>query len=260
MSDSVLQVEQQDQVAILTLNRPTVMNSFNFDLLRALRDQVEALRFNPDIRVLIITGSGERAFCAGADLKERATLSPVQVKEFIFTIRNLFTAIEQLPKPVIAGVNGIALGGGTELALACDIRIAAMTASMGLTETRLAIIPGAGGTQRLPRLVGKGKAKELIFTGRRVDASEALDIGLVNQICERESLPDECLKMAAMICETGPVAIEQAKYAINYGLETDLSTGLAIESNAYWVTIPTRDRLEGLAAFREKRKPVYKGE
>jgi enoyl-CoA hydratase/carnithine racemase len=160
---------------------------------------------------------------------------------------------------VIAAINGVALGGGTELALACDRRMASMNAVMGLTETRFAIIPGAGGTQRLPRLIGSGKAKELIFTGRRVDAREALEIGLVNQICEQESLFDECLKMARMICEAGPIAIEQAKYAINYGLETDLHTGLGIESNAYWVTIPTEDRLEGLAAFKEKRKPVYKG-
>lgn len=259
MSDKLLLIDRSDQVAVLTLNRPQVMNSFNFEMLRALRDAVEALRFDPEIRVVVITGAGDRAFCAGADLKERATLSPVQVKEFIFTIRNLFTTIEQLPKPVIGAVNGIALGGGTELALACDVRIAAANATMGLTETRLAIIPGAGGTQRLPRLVGKGKAKELIFTGRRVDAAEALAIGLVNEVCEPENLLAACKKMAGMMCETGPVAIEQAKYAINYGMETDLATGLAIESNAYWVTIPTEDRLEGLAAFREKRKPVYKG-
>jgi enoyl-CoA hydratase/carnithine racemase len=220
---------------------------------------VESLRFDNDVRVIIITGAGPKAFCAGADLKERATLNDQQVKEFILTIRNLFTNIEYLPKPVIAAVNGIALGGGTELALACDIRIASTTATMGLTETRLAIIPGAGGTQRLPRLVGRGKAKELIFTGRRVGAEEALSIGLVNQVAEPEKLLDACLEMAGMICETGPIAIQQAKYAINYGLETDLHTGLAIESNAYWITIPTEDRLEGLAAFREKRKPVYKG-
>jgi enoyl-CoA hydratase/carnithine racemase len=209
--------------------------------------------------VIIITGEGNKAFCSGADLKERATLSPEEVKEYIYTIRNLFTSIEQLNKPVIAAVNGIALGGGTELALASDIRFASVNASMGLTETRLAIIPGAGGTQRLPRLVGKGKAKELIFTGRRISAQEALDIGLVNKICEQEDLLNECKEMAAMICETGPIAIEQAKYAINYGLETDIHTGLAIESNAYWVCIPTEDRLEGLAAFKEKRKPVFKG-
>ncbi len=260
MNDSILLTEEQDSIVTLTLNRPEVMNSLNFALLHAIRDQIESLRFRTDVRVVIITGTGEKAFCSGADLKERASLSPIQVKEYIFTIRNLFTSIEQLNKPVIAAVNGIALGGGTELALAGDIRIASKNASMGLTETCLAIIPGAGGTQRLPRLVGKGKAKELMFTGRRVDAEEALRINLVNQICEAKDLLDECRKMAAMICETGPVAIEQVKYAINYGLETDLHTGLAIESNAYWVTIPTKDRLEGLAAFREKRKPVYKGE
>lgn len=259
MEQPVVLEERRDQVAILTLNRPEVMNSVNFAMLRGLRDKVEALRFDPEVRVVIVTGAGDKAFCAGADLKERATLSELQVKEFIFTIRNLFTAIEELPKPVIAAINGVALGGGTELALACDLRIASETATMGLTETRLAIIPGAGGTQRLPRLVGRGKAKELIFTGRRVGAEEALRIGLVNSVAAPDKLMAECLTMAAMICETGPIAIQQAKYAINYGLETDLHTGLAIESNAYWVTIPTEDRLEGLAAFREKRKPVYKG-
>jgi enoyl-CoA hydratase/carnithine racemase len=220
---------------------------------------VEAVHFDPEVRVLIITGAGPKAFCAGADLKERATMSEAQVREFIFTIRNLFTFIEYLNKPVIAAVNGVALGGGTELALACDIRLAAANASLGLTETRLAIIPGAGGTQRLPRLIGRGKAKELIFTGRRVDAPEAHQIGLVNQVCDPGELLKECQAMAAQICEAGPIAIQQAKYAINYGLEADLHTGLAIESNAYWVTIPTEDRLEGLKAFGEKRKPRYKG-
>lgn len=259
MDEKVLLTEERDGIAILTLNRPEVMNSFSFDMLHALKEQIKTLRFNTNIRVVIITGSGQKSFCAGADLKERTTYSESQVKMFIFTIGNLFTSIEHLNKPVIAAINGVALGGGTELALACDIRIASLNALMGLTETRLAIIPGAGGTQRLPRLIGRGKAKELIFTGRRVDAKEAFQIGLVNQIYEPESLLDECLKMAAMICETGPIAIEQAKYAINYGLETDLHTGLGIESNAYWVTIPTEDRLEGLAAFQEKRKPVYKG-
>ena len=259
MDDNILLAEEDAGILTLTLNRPDVMNSLNFLLLRALRDQIEAVRFRSDIRVVLITGSGQKAFCAGADLKERATLKPEQVKEFIFTISNLFTSIEQLNKPVITAVNGIALGGGTELALASDIRIASSNASMGLTETRLAIIPGAGGTQRLPRLVGKGKAKELIFTGKRIDAQEALEIGLVNKVCQPKDLLDECKKMADMICETGPIAIEQAKYAINYGMETDMHTGLAIESNAYWVCIPTEDRLEGLAAFKDKRKPVYQG-
>ena len=259
MSEPLILEERQDRVAVLTLNRPEVMNSFNFPMLRALKERVEALHFDPEVRVVIIAGAGPKAFCAGADLKERASMSDTQVREFIFTIRNLFTFIEYLNKPVIAAVNGIALGGGTELALACDIRIASATASLGLTETRLAIIPGAGGTQRLPRLIGRGKAKELIFTGRRVEAQEALQIGLVNKVCEPEALMDECKAMAAMICEAGPIAIQQAKYAINYGLEADLHTGLAIESNAYWVTIPSEDRLEGLRAFGEKRQPVYKG-
>ena len=259
MSEKLLLVEEKDGLSILTLNRPEIMNALNFELLQVLKQKIESLRFMPDIRVVIITGAGEKAFCAGADLKERRTLTDLQVQEFIYTIRNLLTSIEHLNKPVIAAVNGIALGGGTELALASDLRIASMNASMGLTETRLAIIPGGGGTQRLPRLIGRGKAKELIFTGRRIGAEEALQIGLVNQICDQGTLLDECKKMAAMICEAGPIAIEQAKYAINFGLETDIHTGLGIESNAYQVTIPTEDRLEGLAAFREKRRPVYKG-
>lgn len=259
MNDTVLTTETKEGVAWLTLNRPKVMNSLNFELLYALRDQVEALRFDPAVRVVVIRGAGEKAFCAGADLKERATLAPAAVKTYIHTIRNIFSAIERLPKVVIAAVNGVALGGGTELALAADLRVAADTATMGLTETRLAIIPGAGGTQRLPRLVGKGKAKELIFTAARIGAVEALEIGLVNRVCALGDLEGTCQQLAERICETGPIAIEQAKYAIDYGLEADLDTGMAIESNAYWVCIPTEDRLEGLAAFREKRKPNYKG-
>ncbi len=259
MDDTLVLEDRVGQTTVLTLNRPEVMNSFNFAMLSAFRDKVERLHWDPEVRVVIITGAGEKAFCAGADLKERASLGEDQVRQFIFTIRNLFTFIESLRKPVIAAVNGIALGGGTELALACDIRIASENATMGLTETRLAIIPGAGGTQRLPRIIGRGKAKELIFTGRRVDAREALEIGLVNKVAQPGALIETCLEMAAMICEAGPVAIMQAKYAINHGCEVDLHSGLAIESNAYWVTIPTEDRLEGLAAFREKRRPVYKG-
>ena len=256
---SLLLAEEKNKAAVLTLNRPKVMNCLNFDLLYALRDEIDALQYRTGIRCVIITGTGEKSFCAGADLKERATLTQDEVKKFILTIRNLLTSIQNLPIPVISAVNGIALGGGTEVALASDIRIASETASMGLTETRLAIIPGGGGTQRLPRIVGVAKAKELIFTGRRVDAAEALDIGLVNQVVSPDSLMDACLDMAAMIAETGPIAVEMAKYAIDKGIETDLATGLAIESNAYRVTIPTEDRVEGLTAFREKRKPVYKG-
>ncbi len=258
-NQSVVRIERQEGVAVVTLNRPEAMNAINFDILDALAEVIGSVRFDPEIRVLIITGAGEKAFCAGADLKERREMSEIRVKEFLHTLRRLFSDIEALSKPVISAINGFALGGGTEMALATDIRIASMNASMGLTETRLAIIPGGGGTQRLPRIIGKAKAKELIFTGRRVDAREALDIGLVNHICEPDLLMDEAMNMARMICEAGPIAIEQAKYAIDTGFETDLSTGLGIEANAYRVTLPTQDRLEGISAFLEKRKPVYKG-
>lgn len=187
-------------------------------------------------------------------------MTPVQVKEYIRTIRDTFTTLEDLGKPVIAAINGLALGGGTELALACDIRLAADSALLGLTETSLGIIPGAGGTQRLPRLVGKGKAKELIFTARKVPAAEAHAIGLVEHVYPAERLLDEALAMAEIMAANGPVALEQAKYAINAGSETDLKTGLLFESRAYDVILSTRDRLEGLAAFREKRRPHYIGE
>ena len=259
MNDPVILAEEKDQVLTLTLNRPQAMNAFNFAQVAALAEQIDRARFQPGVRVVILTGSGEKAFCAGADLKERATLSELQVSEYLYRQRNLFTSIEVLNKPVIAAINGAAFGGGMEIALACDIRIAANTAKMGLPETRLAIIPGAGGTQRLPRLIGRAKAKELIYTGRRLTAQEALDIGMVNKVCEPDALMEECRKMAAEMCLAGPLALEQAKKAIDCGLDTDLHTGIAIETDAYRVLIPTEDRLEGLAAFREKRKPIYKG-
>lgn len=257
--DPILLTENKEQALILTLNRPKVMNCINFDLLKAVGHVLEPLQTQKDVRCVIITGAGEKAFCAGADLKERATLTQEEVAKFIFTIRNLLTSIQKLPMPVISAINGVALGGGTEIALASDIRIASDNATMGLTETRLAIIPGGGGTQRLPRIIGVAKAKELIFTGRRVGAQEALEIGLVNSVTPPETLMDKALEVADMIAQTGPIALEMAKYAIDAGIETDLATGLAIESNAYRVTIPTEDRTEGLTAFREKRKPVYKG-
>jgi len=259
MTTNTILYTVSDGIATLTLNRPEVMNALNFDIVRALDERLEAMRFDPEIRVVVVTGAGEKAFCAGADLKERAGLSPEQVNAFLFLLRRVFEEIEQYTKPVIAAINGVAFGGGLEMALAADIRLAAESAVVGLTETRLAIIPGGGGTQRLPRLIGKGKAKELIFTGRRIAAAEALSIGLVNQVCPPDQLQTEALNMAAEICQGGPIAVQQAKYAINTGLEGDLHSGLAIEANAYRICIPTEDRLEGLAAFREKRKPIYKG-
>jgi enoyl-CoA hydratase/carnithine racemase len=259
--ESPLVLTKADGIATVTLNRPDRMNAVNMAALAALREAIEALYVDREVRAVIVTGAGDKAFCAGADLKERAGMSPDQVRLFLKHIRGVMDDLENLPKPVIAAVNGLALGGGTELALACDLRVAADTATMGLTETTLAIIPGAGGTQRLPRLVGKGRAKELIFTGRRVDAAEAMAIGLVEQVVPAAELMTAAVALARRIVDhTGPIAVTQAKFAINQGLEVDLATGLAIEAKAYEVTIPTRDRTEALKAFGEKRKPVFLGE
>jgi enoyl-CoA hydratase/carnithine racemase len=259
MEEKTVLFEIQGHIALVTFNRPEVMNAMSFRVLEELEGHLAAMRYDSQIRVVIFTGAGEKAFSAGADLKERAACTPEQVKQYVYTIRRLFDDIEQFSRPVISAINGIALGGGTELALASDIRMASTTATMGLTETRLAVIPGAGGTQRLPRIIGRGKAKELIFTGRRINAAEALRIGLVDYVHPPKELLPAAFKLAEEICQSGPIAVQQAKYAINKGLETDLHTGLAIESNAYWICIPTEDRLEGLAAFREKRPPVFKG-
>jgi enoyl-CoA hydratase/carnithine racemase len=265
MADILLQERTEEGILILTLNRPEAMNCFNFELLAALADVIREANFDMTLRCIIITGAGgedikKASFSTGADLKERRTLTPDQVRRFIFTIRDTFTAVEQVRVPVIAAINGFAFGGGMELALACDLRIAASNAIMGLTETSLAIIPGAGGTQRLPRIVGIAKAKEMIFTARRIDAKTAFDIGLVNRVVEPEELVPEALELAREIAKNGPVGVAQAKFAINYGMEASLGVALPLESKAYEATIPTKDRFEALAAFAEKRKPVFKGE
>lgn len=255
-----LRVEKEQHLCLITLNRPEVYNSLNREIVLFLREELERLADDKSVRAVIITGEGEKAFCAGADLKERQTMTPEQVLQFLKTLQDTLLTLERLPKPVIAAINGVAFGGGTELALACDLRIMSRHAKMGLTETSLGIIPGGGGTQRLPRLIGKGKAKELIYTARHVDAEEALAIGLVNQVVEPAELLDAARRLAADIAKNAPLAIAQAKYAIDHGLEVDLVTGLAIETNAYQVLIPTKDRLEGLKAFQERRKPNYRGE
>jgi enoyl-CoA hydratase/carnithine racemase len=265
MPEILLREETEDGILILTLNRPEAMNCFNSDLLAALADTIREANFDMDLRCIIITGAGgedpkKASFSTGADLKERRTLSPDQVRRFIFTIRNTFTAVEQVRVPVIAAINGFAFGGGMELALACDLRIASSNVIMGLTETSLAIIPGAGGTQRLPRIIGIAKAKELIFTARRIDARTALDIGLVNRVVEPAELMPAARVLAREIAKNGPIGVAQAKFAINNGMEASLGVALPLESKAYEVTIPTKDRLEALAAFAEKRKPVFKGE
>jgi enoyl-CoA hydratase/carnithine racemase len=254
--------ESHNGVMVLTINRPDALNCFDMPLLEDFGRTVAEIAFDRKVKVVVITGSpeGKNAFSTGADLKERAGMSPDQVRLYIQTIRNLFTAVEELPKPVVAAVNGYAFGGGLELALACDIRLASVKAIVGLTETSLAVIPGAGGTQRLPRIVGLARAKEMIFRARRITAEEGLDIGLFLEVLEPDQLLPRALEIASEIAANGPVALAQAKYAINKGIEASLPVGLAIESNAYAVTIPTKDRTEGLTAFREKRKPVYTGE
>ncbi len=257
----VLLSELSDGVLTLTLNRPDALNSFSRELLSTFGAAIEDANFNPDVRVVIVTGCpGEKAsFSTGADLKERATMSEEEVKRFLSNIRKTFTAVENMRQPVIAAINGFAFGGGLELALACDIRIAAAEAQMGLTETSLAIIPGGGGTQRLPRIVGLAKAKELILTARRIQADEAAAIGLVNRVVPGDQLLATCRELAGEIARNGPIAIQQAKFAVSKGMDASLEVGLNIESVAYWHCIPTEDRLEGLKAFREKRKPQYKG-
>ena len=251
--------KQTGNIAFITLNRPSAMNAFNYDMLVELGQITESIRINPDIRVVIFTGSGDRAFSVGADLKERKTLTDWQVKRNIYKIGDVFTAIDNLPQPTIAMMNGYAFGGGMELALACDFRIAAETALMGLTETGLAIIPGAGGTQRLPRLIGEAKALELILTARKLTAEDALAYGVVTKIVPSEKLLQETATFADSILANGPIAVQQAKFAIKHGMNVDLQTGLAIERKAYEMTIPTEDRIEALTAFAEKRKPVFKG-
>jgi enoyl-CoA hydratase len=255
----LIRYEQKGNLAYVTLNRPEAMNAFNYDMLVELGQITEAIRINPDIRVVIFTGSGDRAFSVGADLKERKMLTEIQVKRNVFKIGEVFSSVASLPQPTIAMMNGYAFGGGMELALACDFRIATETAVMGLTETSLAIIPGAGGTQRLPRLIGETKALELILTARRLKAAEALDYGMVTKVSEPENLIKETAEFAESMLANGPIALQQAKFAIKQGMNADLQTGLAIERKAYEITIPTNDRIEALTAFSEKRKPQFEG-
>lgn len=251
--------EQQGNIGIVTLNRPSAMNAFNYEMLCELGEICESIRINPDIRVVIFTGSGEKSFSVGADLKERRTLTEQRVKRNIYKIGEVFSLVESLPQPTIAMLNGYAFGGGTELALACDFRIAADDIQLGLTETSLAIIPGAGGTQRLPRLIGESKALELILTAKRLTAHEAFTYGLLTKIASRETLKQETESFAALMLANGPIALQQAKFAVKQGMNVDLQTGLQIERKAYEITIPTEDRVEALNAFSEKRKPVFKG-
>ncbi|WGU96001.1 enoyl-CoA hydratase [Paenibacillus dendritiformis] len=260
MEKAVVVSNMGNGIVLMTLNRPEAANALSIKMLEQLRDAVAACKFDRSVRCIVVTGAGEKAFCAGADLKERAGMDMNQVRRTVSLIRESINDVEALPQPVIAAVNGAAVGGGMELALACDIRIASETGTFALTETSLGIIPGAGGTQRLPRLIGKGRAKELIFTARKINAKEAWDMGLVEVVTPPESLLDKALEIAGQIVRNAPIAVAEAKFAIDKGCDADLSTGLAIEQNAYEVTIPTKDRLEGLQAFKDKRPPIFKGE
>ncbi|MFD2209150.1 enoyl-CoA hydratase-related protein [Virgibacillus halophilus] len=246
-------------IAEIVLNRPEAANAMSRALLDELNKTIEAVNMDKNVYCTVIHGAGGKAFCAGADLKERKNMTPEQVVEAVTYIGQTITNIENMQVPVIAAINGAAYGGGLELALACDIRIAALESKMGLTETSLAIIPGAGGTQRLPRLIGVGSAKQLIFTAKPIHAETALNIGLVQEITEGNALLKRALDLAGDIAGNGPLALIQAKAAINQGVQTDLIHGLQIEHDCYQQTIATSDRLEGLAAFQEKRKPVYEG-
>jgi len=251
--------KESNYIATVTLNRPKALNSFNYDMLVELDKVIENIRGNANVRVVIITGAGQKAFSVGADLKERKTLSEDEVRRNVDKIGNVFSKIDDLPQPTIAAINGFAFGGGMELALACDFRICSSEAIMGLTETSLAIIPGAGGTQRLPRLIGITRALELILTAKRLTAEEALEYQLATKVVCEEKLIEACDNLATKLLENGPLAIQKAKLAIKQGMNTDLIKGLQIERDAYEKTIPTKDRIEALHAFNEKRKPNFQG-
>jgi methylglutaconyl-CoA hydratase len=254
-----LQGEDQGLV-LMGLDRPASKNALGRELLGELETALGELGRDPRVRVVVLHSLVPGVFCAGADLKERATMSAEEAEAFVHRLRAAFTALERLPMPTVAVLEDPALGGGLELALACDLRVAGESAVLGLPETGLAIIPGAGGTQRLPRLVGRSKAKELIFTGRKVGAAEARSLGLVDQVASRGEALQAALGLVREMLAKGPVALRAAKEAIDGGLDLDREAGLALEARCYARVIPTQDRLEGLAAFREKRKPVYRGQ
>ncbi|RCV07589.1 hypothetical protein SETIT_1G257000v2 [Setaria italica] len=243
----------------LWLERPEAKNAVGKEMLHGLRSAIEEVEADAAANVVLVASSVPRVFCAGADLKERRLMGPTEARDFVNSLRSTFSSIETLSIPTIAVVEGAAFGGGLELALSCDLRICGKDAKFSLPETGLAIIPGAGGTQRLPRIVGRSRAKELIFTGRRFDAAEAVTMGVVNYCVPAGEAYQKALELAREINQKGPLAIKMAKKAINQGAEVDMTSALAVEEECYEQVLHTQDRLEGLAAFAEKRKPVYTG-
>lgn len=251
-----LVIEKKESVGIIKINRPESLNALNIETLGEIRDAVTALNNDDEVKVVIFTGEG-KAFIAGADIKQMKDMNENDAREFCNLGQKIFDIIENLDKPVIAAVNGFALGGGCELAMACDIRIASENAKFGQPEVNLGIIPGFGGTQRLPRLVGKGIAKELIFTGDIIDAQAALRIGLINKVVPPENLLNEAIAMAEKIASKGPAAIMIAKSVINRGLEVDQAKGLAIERDGFVQCVASGEAKEGMEAFVAKRKPNW---
>ncbi len=256
--DNIL-FEVEDGIATVTFNRPKALNALNEALLSELASALETIGGDETIRVLVLTGAGEKAFVAGADIRELATFDALQGKRFSARGQRVIGRLQDLAIPVIAAVNGFALGGGSEIALACDFVYASETAQFGLPEINLGIIPGFGGTQRLPAVVGPALAKEMIYTGKMVTAEEARAGGLVNRVCPPETLMDEVLKTARSIAGKGKVALRAAKQAINRGLDLAIETGCHIECDAFALCMASEDAKEGTAAFLEKRKPEFKG-
>jgi enoyl-CoA hydratase/carnithine racemase len=253
-------VERLDGIEIWTIHGESRRKGLSRAMVDELLANLARVRDDRAVRCVVITGSGEKAFCAGADLKERATMSADDVHRFHRSLRDALRGIEGAPQAFVAALNGAALGGGLELALACDLRVAVEGAEMGLPEVGLGIIPGAGGTVRLPRAIGVARAKDLILTGRRVGAAEALALGLVSRVAPVGTLRQVALEVAGLVARNAPVSIRQAKRAIDGGTHLDLDAALDHENRMYQDCLRTQDRLEALRAFAEKRKPIFTGE
>lgn len=252
----VILLTKEDGIATITLNRPP-MNPLNTQVFRELILAIDDIQADASVKAVIITGAGEKALAAGADITEMINLTPVEVYTFCQNDLVAFSKIENLGKPVIAAINGLCLGGGMELTLTCDFRIAADTAKFGQPEINLGIIPGAGATQRLPRLIGTAKAKELIFLGDIIDATTALNIGLVNKVVPLSSLMEETVKLAKRLATKPAVAMKMAKSSINTGMNLDITSALTLEIQNFILTFASDDRKEGMSAFVEKRKPNF---